>query len=149
MIRFLVLLLLLVQCTTPEKTDSTPPPEKVESKVDRTEIRKTIASHKKYMSHCYGKALVSKNGAKLAGTVFVHFKIGPDGKALNPKMIPEKSTLQNESLNQCLFAGITSWDFPVHPDGLDLDIRYPFQFSELPPTGMQKTMDNFENLRNR
>ena len=92
---------------------------------------------------------MKKGNAQLKGTVMVHFTVGPDGRAKDPKMVEEKSSLKNKDLNDCLFAGITSWDFPVHPEGIDLDIKYPFQFRDTPPAGMQKTLDKFENLRNR
>ncbi len=148
-ILLIVLLLGLVQCATQSEFPSKEKkvPEKVS--IDRSKIKKTIASHRGYMSQCYGKALLGKGSANLSGTLFVSFTIGPDGKATAPRVIPEKSSIQNDVLAQCLFAGITSWDFPVHPEGLDMDIRYPFVFSDRPPTGMQKTMDKFEKLRTR
>lgn len=77
----------------------------------------------------------------------VQFQVGPDGRAVQPQVIEEKTTLHNENLNQCLFAGITSWDFPVSPDGGKMDIRFPFVFSDAPPAGMQNKMDKFEKLR--
>ncbi len=143
----LPILFLLAQCTTPVK-EAPPAPEPAPPSVDRNKIRAAIGAHRKYLSYCYRKALTSENGAKLKGKVLVNFVVGPDGKATNPKMIPEKSTLKNKTLNKCLFAGITSWDFPVHPKGENLDISFPFQFSDLPPAGMQKKLDKFQNLRN-
>lgn len=136
--------LILVGCMTPEKPN-TPAP----TPIDQTAISKTIASHKKYLSHCYGKAIMEKGGAHLTGTVLINFKVGPDGRAQQPRMIPEQSNLQNKNLNHCLFAGITSWDFPVHPEGKELDISYPFHFKNPPPAGMQKTLDRFEKLRHK
>ncbi len=137
--------LLLAHCTSAPQ----PSAEPEVSKMDRSKIQKTIASHRKYLSHCYGKAIMKKEAAKLEGTVFVQFKVGPDGKAFQPQFIPERSTLKDDQLNNCLFAGLTSWDFPVHPEGLELDIRYPFQFKATAPAGMQKKLDQFKNLRSR
>ncbi len=141
----LLAFLILTHCSHTEKVES-PKTETLEP-VERKKIIKTIQSHRRYLSNCYGQALMGQGSAKLKGTVMVEFSIGPDGKAFSPKVVEEKSTLQNSTLNQCLFAGITSWDFPVHPKGMDLAIRYPFKFRDKPPAGMQKKMDQFEKMR--
>lgn len=148
--KLIILFLLLSQCTTAEKktsTTSSAQPAQSRQKFDQTKIRQAVASHKKYLSNCYGQALMEKKSAKLAGAVLIRFTIGPDGRATSPAVVPEKSSIDNKTLNQCLFAGITSWDFPVHPDGLDLDTQYLFQFSDKPPARMQKTLDKFEKFR--
>lgn len=149
-ILIIILFLGLTQCVMHSKyndKNEKPPQSSQEAAVDRAEIKKTISSHKGYMSRCYGQALMGKGSAKLTGTLFVGFTIGPDGKATAPHVIPEKTTIKSETLEKCLFAGITSWDFPAHPEGIDMDIRYPFVFSDRPPAGMQKTMDKFQSLR--
>jgi len=143
----LLFFLATTQCTTPEKTSAKK--ESTAVKVDRTEIKKTIHSHRKYLSHCYGKILTRKGKEKLKGRVFVNFKIGPDGKAFEPKMVKERSTIQDPQLNKCLFAGLTSWDFPVHAEGEIIEVKYPFRFHGGPPADMQKKMDKFEKLRPR
>ncbi len=143
----LFLFLLLTQCATPPPEKPVEPAVEKPS-VDRNKIKAAIGSHVKYLSYCYRKALTSEGGAQLKGKVVVNFVVGPDGKATQPKVLEDQSTLKNETLNQCLFAGLTSWDFPVHPEGEKLDILYPFVFSDKPPAGMQKKMDQFENLRN-
>lgn len=147
--KFIVLFLLFAQCATPQKQETAEKPAPADPGIDRNEIRKSLATHKKYLSDCYSKSLVTKKGAKLKGTVMIKFLVGPDGRATKPEVIDEKTTLKNQVLNQCLFAGITSWDFPVHPEGKEMDIRFPFHFSDRPPAGMQKKLDKFENLRNR
>ncbi len=149
--RFLALLILLIGCT------STPEPQQTEGKqahaeapkVDRKAISKTIQKHRKYMSHCYGKTITKKGNARIKGLTYVEFSIGPDGRAKNPKMVPEKSSLKNPALNACLFEGITSWDFPVDPTGKEITVIYPFRFNAKPPRNMQKKLDMFENLRSR
>lgn len=116
-------------------------------KVDRAQIVKTISSHRHYLSQCYGKALTEKGSENLNGTLFVEFKIGPDGRASEPQVIQEKTDLTSPTLIQCLFAGIQSWDFPAHPDGEEIAVRYPFGFRANPPKQMQQKMDAFEKLR--
>ena len=65
-----------------------------------------------------------KGHARIKGLIYVEFNIGPDGRAKNPKMVPEKSSLKNSALNACLFEGITSWDFPVDPTGKEITVIY-------------------------
>ena len=137
----------LTHCSSAQKVEDQKPEPSPVSKVDRKAIIKTITSHKKYLSHCYGKTLTKKGNAALKGVVYISFEVGPDGAAKNPKMIDEKSSLKNEDLNKCLFAGITSWDFPVHPEGEPLEIRYPFRFRDTPPANMQNKLNQFEKLR--
>lgn len=149
--RFLALLILLIGCSSSpevEKTQETAS-KKETPKIDRTAISQTIQKHRKYMSHCYGKTMTKKGYARIKGLTYVEFSIGPDGRAKNPKMVPEKSTLKNPALNECLFEGITSWDFPVDPSGQEITVIYPFRFNAQPPRNMQKKLDMFENLRSR
>ena len=142
-----IFILGLINCTSGQKVEPEKPEPPAASKVDRKAIIKTITSHKKYMSHCYGQTLTKKGNATLKGVVYISFEVGPDGAAKNPKMIEEKSTLKSEELNNCLFAGITSWDFPVHSEGEPLEIQYPFRFKDTPPANMQKKLNQFEKLR--
>jgi hypothetical protein len=147
----LAFILLLTGCATsaPQREGALPPPQDRISPETRKQIRQAIVSHHKYMAYCYRQALTSQGGAHLKGKTVVHFVVGPDGKARNPKVVPEESSLQSPRLTECLFEGITSWDFPVHPKGEDMDIIFPFAFSERPPAGMQKKLDQFENLRSQ
>lgn len=142
-----LLFILLTQCTTPKKTTPLPPPTP-QATIEPAKIKATIHAHRRYLSDCYGQALIKHPQKNATGTVFVEFKIGPDGKAFQPQVIASQSTLHLENLNQCLFAGIQSWDFPVHPNGEELTIKYPFQFNARPAAGMQKKLDQFERLRN-
>lgn len=138
----------LAHCSsTPEPQSAKEAPAALVSKVDRKAIIQTIAGHKKYLSHCYGQTLTKKGNARLKGVVMVSFEIGPDGKARQPQVVPEKTSLINPSLNECLFAGLTSWDFPVHPKGEPVVVRYPFRFRDNPPGNMQNKLDQFEKLR--
>lgn len=138
-------LLLLTQCHT------TPPPQKTSDgkneKALRLKVANTIHSHRRYLSQCYGSTLMQRGKAETKGNVFVSFKIGPDGHAFSPVVVPEKSSLQNEKLNQCLFAGLASWDFPVDPARENMEVNFSFQFHDTPPAGMQNKLDKFQNLR--
>lgn len=146
----LVLALLLASCSSSTIKQSTASNAQIkQTKVDRKKISSTIFRHRSYLSQCYGKALTNRGNAKLKGVIFVQFSIGPDGKAISPEVIAEKSTLKNDELNKCLFAGLTSWDFPVHPEGEPLFVRYPFRFHDAPPKNMQNKLDQFQNLKTK
>jgi len=116
-------------------------------KVDRGGIRKSITAHNRYIRDCYGKTLLTRGNEQLKGKVMMNFEIGPDGRAHNPQVDPNKSTIHDKNLNQCLIKGLKSWDFPVHPDGKNITVNYPIRFNARPPKNMQKKMDHFENLR--
>lgn len=135
--------LILCSCQTPQQVAD----QKSSSKMDSKGVRKTILSHRKYIGNCYGKTLTQKGSEHLKGAVMVNFVIGPDGKAHSARIIEEQSTIKSKALNDCLLAGLTSWDFPVHPDGKDVTINYPFVFRANPPANMQQKLDQFQKLR--
>ena len=141
---------LWVQCSLhPIEEKENDPSLRSGRQVDKKGISQTIRSHHKYIRQCYGQILTKKGNEKSKGQVMLHFKIGPDGKAFETNTIPEKSSLKNDSLNQCLFAGLQSWDFPVHPDGEEVEVKYPLRFDDRPPADMQKKLNQFEKLRNQ
>lgn len=143
--KFIVLILffVLTQCTTGEKT----PEQTAESKVDREGIRQTVLAHKKYIGNCYGRTLVEKGNEDLKGTIMIHFAINPEGKALAPKVVPDRSTINNNQLGQCIMDGIVSWDFPAPTDGKEYTVNYPFVFRDDTPSNMQNKMDRFEKIK--
>ncbi|MEM7646906.1 MAG: AgmX/PglI C-terminal domain-containing protein [Pseudomonadota bacterium] len=143
--RWLPFLFLLTFCTsTPEEMD-----QEATEQVDRKGIRKTMLAHRKYIGNCYGKTLVIPGNEDLKGTMTVQFNIGPDGRAREAKVVPERSSLQNPDLSRCLIKGLSSWDFPSHPQGIEVSVFYPFIFRANPPPNMQKKLDLYEKLKTR
>jgi TonB family protein len=146
MIRLIILSLLITQCTLAVKEDP-PAPDFENTKQERLKISQTMASHQKYIRHCYGQALEKQQGGSLQGKLMVFFDVGPDGRASDVRVVPERSAINNPTLNRCLISGIQSWDFPVHPQGERMEVYYPFFFTDRPPAGMQKRMDRFQKLK--
>lgn len=141
---FPILVLFLISCS------STPPPtpeKKVTQSVDRQAIRKTMFTHRRYIQNCYGKALVKKGSEHLKGILVIGFKIGPDGKAHSTKVLDQRSNLKNEQLSHCIIAGLKTWDFPVHPEGIEVSVNYPFVFRDSPPKNMQQKLDQFQKIK--
>lgn len=137
-----------IGCTSSQKTTAAQEPKPTVT-MDAKAVQQTISTHHRYLKHCYGQLIAKPGKTDLNGKVVVQFKIGPDGKALEPKMVEELSTLKEMSLNQCLFEGLTTWDFPVHPEGEVVTINYPFAFQSRPPANMQQKLDRFEQIRKK
>jgi hypothetical protein len=138
-------LLAFLACSTPPQTDMSDP--EVLEQVDREGINKTMYRHRKHVSNCYGQALLEKGQENLKGKIMMQFRIGLDGKAKDIEALKEESTIDNNSLNDCIISGLKSWDFPVHPQGKVITIKYPLVFSDAPPASMQQKLDQFEKVK--
>ena len=138
------LLLVLASCSSTEKTTTKEP---VVEKIDRKAIRQTMLTHRRYIGDCYGRALMAKGNEHLKGTIMIGFDIGPDGKAHSAKVLKERSNIDNAQLSKCIIAGLETWDFPVHPKGIDVSVNYPFVFREAPPKNMQNKLDQFQKIK--
>jgi len=142
---FILSLTYLVSCgTSPENRTDNP---EVLKEVDRKGISQTMFRHRKHMSHCYGEALTKKGQEKLKGKIMVQFNIGQDGRAREIQALNKESTIQDKDLNNCIVKGLESWEFPVHPKGEVITVKYPIVFSDAPPSSLQNTLDKFEKLK--
>ena len=107
----------------------------------------SVSLHSHEISDCYGRALTEKGSEHLKGKLVVNFNIDETGKSKDYQVVPRETTLNNQKLNNCLFAKMDNWSFPVHPDRVAVNVTYPFVFRANPPANMQKKMDQFEKLR--
>lgn len=138
-------LLCFVACgTSPENRTDEP---EVLKEVDRKGISQTMFRHRKHVSNCYGQALTKKGQEKLKGKIMMQFNIGQDGRARAVQALDKESTIQNSDLKDCIVKGLESWEFPIHPRGEVITVKYPLVFSDAPPSSMQNTLDRFEKLK--
>ena len=141
------LTLLLASCSTPEKKVDAP--EAAKPKIDRQGIRESFKKHNRYIRSCYQKTLTANPDKKMTGKVTLSFDIDPSGKAQNASVVDKKTSLKDAFLNQCLIEGVSSWDWPVEPNGLTVNVIYPLLFNDKPPADMQNKLDKFQKLRKK
>ena len=97
--------------------------ELVETRIDRVAIRETMDRYSAQMRFCYDRSLARR--PTLAGSVVVHFTIGPTGTVLDAKT--RDSTLGDEDLERCLETRVRNLRFPK-PIGGQAVVAYPFVF---------------------
>lgn len=144
----ILMLLILAGCAT-QKTQNfeEKQPEIKLATIDREGIRKTFYKHQRYIRQCYQKTLTANPDKKMNGMVTLNFDIDASGKGKSPSVVEKKTTLNDSKLHQCLYAGISSWDWPVARNGQVVNVIYPLKFNDAPPNDMQKKLDRFKNIR--
>jgi hypothetical protein len=89
--------------------------------LDKAIIRRYIKRNIQKITYCYEKQLLQKKG--LAGTVWVDFTIGTDGKVVESK----GSGMKDKDVESCVADVVRGIEFPK-PKGGDVVVRYPFTF---------------------
>ncbi len=62
-------------------------------------------------------------------------------------VLKDRTTLNNESLQQCILTQLNQWTFPVPPNNQVINVSYPFVFADTPARDMQQKMDKFKNIK--
>jgi hypothetical protein len=90
--------------------------------LDSREIRTEVRRHKEQLGYCYTKQ--AQRHPELAGTVALHFRIGPDGRTSD---IVVDGSLDSDTAKQCMSEQVALWRFHEH-DGV-VQVNYPLTLS--------------------
>ena len=143
-----VLLSLLLACSSAPPTQESPAPAPVEPSskaaggsiggepilptpvviggIANEVVEQGILSHMASINACYEAQLASN--PKLAGKVLVKFQIGMDGSVANA--LTRSTSLRNQSAEACLIAELSKVVFPPLERGRLAIVHYPFSFPE-------------------
>lgn len=91
----------------------------------KEEIDKVVKSRAGLIKSCYQRELDKTKG--LGGKLVVAFSIAPAGDVTKQKVDSGKSTLHNDSVEDCVLRQIAKLKFPAKGGGV---VNYPFIFSQ-------------------
>lgn len=94
--------------------------------IDREAVRRAVRSALASFKSCYDREY-NKN-SKLAGKVVISWEIHEKGIARNAKVVKDKSTIGNSTVEECVRARMLSVIFPEPPGGTIAEVTYPFLF---------------------
>lgn len=89
-------------------------------------IASVVAQNRQKVRACY-EAERAKNPA-LAGTLTLHFILDPQGNVTQANVVPERTTLKQPSLHQCVLDALRTISFPPSSRGFESQVNYPFDF---------------------
>lgn len=96
------------------------------TKIDREAVRKSLDSFKSSYESEF------KKDETLEGVVNVASQIHKDGVAKNVHIVPEKTSLQNLAVQDCVVQKLSLIQFPEHPKGTVAEVAgYPLKFSKM------------------
>ena len=130
LISLLTIGLFLVGCSSSEKNGEGASEDKAKPSVNREGIRTTFRSNTPDIRNCYVQGLAIDD--ELAGTLFLEFKIDPNGKATDIKSNPDKTTMDDETVQSCVYGAMKNWNFPINTSGKMTKVRYPLNFGRKP-----------------
>lgn len=90
----------------------------------KEQIARVIRMHWAQIRYCYEREL-TKN-PKLGGKIVVAWRIGGTGGVESANI--KATTMNNESVENCITRRILRWKFPVPQGGGVVDVNYPFIF---------------------
>lgn len=94
--------------------------------IDREAVRRAVRSALASFKACYDREY-NKN-SKLAGKVVISWEIHEKGIARNAKVVKDKSTIGNSTVEECVRARMLTVIFPEPPGGTIAEVTYPFLF---------------------
>jgi len=97
---------------------------KVKGGISRAQVKKVIDAHMNEVTYCYETALAIDPG--LGGKIVFEWNILLSGNV--GKVGIKTSTVQSNSLHNCIQSQIKGWQFPK-PTGSDVFVSYPFVFN--------------------
>lgn len=95
--------------------------------LSRSAIQQTIRKNFSRIKYCYEKEL--RLHPEIAGKIFAHFKIGPDGTVVESEVSGPEAF---NAVSQCTNAIVLEMVFPAPKGGGIVNVHYPFVFSATP-----------------
>jgi hypothetical protein len=90
-------------------------------------IRKLVMDNRKAARKCYENARLSSKD--LQGNVVIHFVLDPEGKVKSADLNPERSTLKDPAVVDCVIGVIKGISFPKSSRAMETTANYPFNFT--------------------
>ncbi len=94
--------------------------------IDREAVRRVVRSALSAFKSCYDREF--KTDTKLEGKVVIAWEIHEKGVAKNARVVSDKSTIHNSSVENCVRARMMTLRFPEPPAGTVAEVVYPFLF---------------------
>lgn len=94
--------------------------------IDKEAVRRVIMSALPQFKSCYEREY--RQNAALEGKVVVVWEIHEQGIAKNARIVAEKSTINNKTVEECVRIRMLGLRFPEPPAGTWADISFPFVF---------------------
>ncbi len=94
--------------------------------IDREAVRRVVRSALSAFKACYDREY--KSDTKLEGKVVVAWEIHEKGVAKNARIVSDKSTIHNSSVENCVKSRMLTLRFPEPPAGTVAEVVYPFLF---------------------
>lgn len=76
---------------------------------------------------CYDAAL--KESPDMKGNLVIHFKLDAEGIIAVAELVPDRSQITSPKVVECAIAALKGMSFPAHPEGMDTEVNYPFNFN--------------------
>ena len=95
--------------------------------IDREAVRRAVKSAMSAFKACYEREL--KKDSKLEGKVVISWEIHEKGVGKNSKVVKDKSTIGNSSVEECVRERILAIRYPEPPAGTVAEVTFPFLFS--------------------
>lgn len=95
--------------------------------IDKEAVRRAVRSARAAYRACYEREL--KRDTKLEGKVVIAWEIHEKGVARKSRVVKDKTTLGNPSVEDCIRERILAIRFPEPPPGTVAEVVFPFFFS--------------------
>lgn len=100
--------------------------EEFSGSIDKEAVRRVVKSALNSFKACYEREY--KKDSKLEGKVMIAWEIHEKGIAKNARVIKEKSSMNNATVEECVRSRLVALRFPEPPAGTFADVTYPFVF---------------------
>lgn len=95
--------------------------------IDREAVRRVVRSALAAFKACYEREL--KSNSKLEGKVMISWEIREKGVAAAAKVVKDKSTINNTTVENCVKSRMLTLRFPEPPPGTIAEVQFPFYFT--------------------
>lgn len=93
--------------------------------IDREAIRRVIQANLRVIKTCYERQL--NRNPDLFGKVVIAWEIGEQGRVVSARI--GRDELGNRAVGDCIVAKLKGWRFPEPPANQQVEVAYPFFFS--------------------
>ncbi|MFZ3228700.1 MAG: AgmX/PglI C-terminal domain-containing protein [Pseudobdellovibrio sp.] len=94
--------------------------------IDKEAVRRVVRSALTSFKACYDREY--KKDSKLEGKVVIVWEIHEKGIAKNARVVKDKSSISNSSVEECVRSRLLALRFPEPPAGSVAEVTYPFMF---------------------